>query len=241
MKRKVLAIICTLSMICSFPAMAGPRLAKKISVYPVTGQKISVYSAMEKTATVQPVAQAVQSAQKDAVYPVAEQKAMFEKYGFSTLDGHSLLAVQIHPNTVKDLGNCYQAQATFLSGVELENVAPGVRQTVSVDDLKNEKKTFVATEDGFEEEGIQDPLGLFSYWTEKDGEHQFLYHDSHDRVDKPVFIGNIYIKKDAQTSIYLDNSHKKVTKASLNAQGNDYDGVFLDAQGYVTKLVDYGD
>ena len=224
MKRKVLAIICTLSMICSFPAMAGPRIAKKISVYPVTGQKISVYSAMEKTATVQPVAQAVQSAQKDAVYPVAEQKAMFEKYGFSTLDGHSLLAVQIHPNTVKDLGNCYQAQATFLSGVELENVAPGVRQTVSV-----------------EEEGIQDPLGLFSYWTEKDGEHQFLYHDSHDRVDKPVFIGNIYIKKDAQTSIYLDNSHKKVTKASLNAQGNDYDGVFLDAQGYVTKLVDYGD
>ena len=187
------------------------------------------------------MAQAVQSAQKDAVYPVAEQKAMFEKYGFSTLDGHSLLAVQIHPNTVKDLGNCYQAQATFLSGVELENVAPGVRQTVSVDDLKNEKKTFVATEDGFEEEGIQDPLGLFSYWTEKDGEHQFLYHDSHDRVDKPVFIGNIYIKKDAQTSIYLDNSHKKVTKASLNAQGNDYDGVFLDAQGYVTKLVDYGD
>ena len=224
MKRKVLAIICTLSMICSFPAMAGPRIAKKISVYPVTGQKISVYSAIEKTATVQPVAQAVQSAQKDAVYPVAEQKAMFEKYGFSTLDGHSLLAVQIHPNTVKDLGNCYQAQATFLSGVELENVAPGVRQTVSVDDLKNEKKTFVATEDGFE-----------------DGEHQFLYHDSHDRVDKPVFIGNIYIKKDAQTSIYLDNSHKKVTKASLNAQGNDYDGVFLDAQGYVTKLVDYGD
>ena len=60
-------------------------------------------------------------------------------------------------------------------------------------------------------------------------------------TDKPVFIGNIYIKKDAQTSIYLDNSHKKVTKASLNAQGNDYDGVFLDAQGYVTKLVDYGD
>ena len=200
MKRKVLAIVCTLSMICSFPAMAGPRIAKKISVYPVTGQKISVYSAIEKTATVQPVAKAV-----------------------------------------KDLGNCYQAQATFLSGVELENVAPGVRQTVSVDDLKNEKKTFVATEDGFEEEGIQDPLGLFSYWTEKDGEHQFLYHDSHDRVDKPVFIGNIYIKKDAQTSIYLDNSHKKVTKASLNAQGNDYDGVFLDAQGYVTKLVDYGD
>lgn len=48
MKRKVLAIVCTLSMICSFPAMAGPRIAKKISVYPVTGQKISVYSAIEK-------------------------------------------------------------------------------------------------------------------------------------------------------------------------------------------------
>ena len=68
-----------------------------------------------------------------------------------------------------------------------------------------------------------------------------LYDENTDRVDKPVFDGKLYIRKDATIEYVIEHNVKAVTKEELNREYLWFNGVYFDENGYVTRLVYYGD
>ena len=56
-----------------------------------------------------------------------------------------------------------------------------------------------------------------------------------------IFDGKLYIRKDATIEYVIEHNVKAVTKEELNREYLWFNGVYFDENGYVTRLVYYGD
>lgn len=172
--------------------------------------------------------------------PVAVSKQVIDSYGY--VDGHSLLSFELKPGTAEDCGGYYQVDAVYSQGIEAPgDLKPGDRVTLVFNELTGETKTLERREDGLYsvEEGVYSPQ--YYYSPTEDGGPVVLYQDSDDRVDKPVYEGKLFIRKDATIETDIDNHSAPVTFEKLNDEYNGYNGIFFDEKGYAVRLVFYGD
>lgn len=170
--------------------------------------------------------------------PEAPSKPIIDRYGYE--DGYSVLSFRIKEGTLKDCGEYYQVDAVYRQRIEAPaNLSDGSEVTLVFNELTGETKTLVYREGYFyfTEKGYQ-----YEYYClpSSDGNMVVLYEGSDDRVDKPVYEGKLYIRKDATDEVAIMNQIEPVTEEILN-RDNWYNGVYFDQKGYVTRLVFYGD
>ena len=112
-------------------------------------------------------------------------------------------------------------------------------------ELTGDERTLERREDGLyqleDEENEPYYPTYFQYWEQEDDAPAVLYDENTDRVDKPVFDGKLYIRKDATIEYAIEHNVKSVTKEELNREYLRFNGVYFDENGYVTRLVYYGD
>lgn len=170
----------------------------------------------------------------------APSKKIIDRYGYE--NGHSALSFYLRPGTVKDCGSYYQVDALYCQGIE----APGdlkYEDTVTLvfNELTGEKKTLVYRQGGLYEAGDELDTNPYYYTPSEDKSPVVLYQDSDDRVDKPVYEGQLYVRKDAAGEIDIEKYSEPITFEKLNGEYEWYNGVFFDEKGYAVRLVVYGD
>lgn len=170
----------------------------------------------------------------------APSKEIIDRYGYE--NGHSALSFSLKPGTVKDCGSYYQVDAVYCQGIE----APGdlkYEDTVTLvfNELTGEKKTLVYRQGGLYEKEDALNTGPYYYTPTEDKSPVVLYQDSDDRVDKPVYEGQLYVRKDAASEIHIEKYSEPITFEKLNGEYEWYNGVFFDEKGYAVRLVVYGD
>ena len=170
--------------------------------------------------------------------PVAPSKEIVDRYGYK--DGYSVLSYTIKPGTVKDHGDYYEVDAVYQQGIEAPgNLSYGQQVTLVVNELTGESVTLVYREGGLYPVG--ETYGTQYYYSPSaDASPVVLYQGSDDRVDKPVYDGKLYIRKDATEEVAIMNDVHALDRGSLDG-GNWYNGVYFDQKGYVVRLVYYGD
>lgn len=169
----------------------------------------------------------------------APSKETIDRYGYQ-VDGSSILSFHILEGSLVDLGNCYQVDAIYQYPVSVPgNLKPGDRVRVVFNEMTGESKELVYRDGGLYEVGVLYACEYY-YTPTEDGSPVILYVASDDRVDKPVCQGRLYIRKDATDEIAINHSVRPVTPESLNRE-NWFNGVYFDENGYVTRLVFYGD
>ncbi len=170
----------------------------------------------------------------------APSKHVIDQYGYQ--DGHSLLSFQLKPGTAKDCGEYYQVDAVFAQGIEAPgNLKYGDRVMLVFNELTGETKTLEYREGGLYPVDEGQYASQYYYSNHEDGSPVTLYQDSDDRVDKPVYDGRLYVRKDATEEIDIVRQVTPVTLSELNGEYNWYNGVFFDRKGYAVRLVMYGD
>lgn len=171
--------------------------------------------------------------------PIAPSKRIIDRYGYE--DGYSVLSFHTLKETVKDCGEYYQIDAVYQQGIEApRNLHDGEQITLVFNELTGETKTLTYHNDRFYPEGVTDYYQAYYCYPTSDGKSVVLYQDSEDRVDKPVYEGKLYIRKDATKEIDITKQVEAVTKEILDMEFW-YNGVYFDEKGYVTRLVSYGD
>lgn len=171
-------------------------------------------------------------------------KEIIDRYGY--VDGYSVLSFDIVPQTVEEYEEYYAVDAVYSQPIEvLGNLAIGERITVIFNELTGDERTLERREDGLyqleDEENEPYYPTYFQYWAQEDDAPAVLYDENTDRVDKPVFDGKLYIRKDATIEYVIEHNVKAVTKEELNREYLWFNGVYFDENGYVTRLVYYGD
>lgn len=170
--------------------------------------------------------------------PVAPSKRVIDRYGYE--NGYSVLSFHTIKGTLKDCGEYYQIDAVYRQAIEApRNLRDGEQITLVFNELTGETKTLTYHNDRFYPEGVTDYYQAYYYPT-SDGKSIVLYQDSEDRIDKPVYEGKLYIRKDATWEIDITNQVEAVTSEILDMEFW-YNGVYFDEKGYVTRLVSYGD
>lgn len=171
--------------------------------------------------------------------PVAPSKKIIDRYGYEK--GYSVLSFHTIEGTLKDCGEYYQIDAVYRQGIEApRNLRDGEQVTLVFNELTGETKTLTYHNDRFFPEGVTDYYQAYYYYPTSDGKSAILYQDSEDRVDKPVYEGKLYIRKDATQEVAIVHRVQAVTRENLDRE-DWYNGVYFDEKGYVTRLVFYGD
>lgn len=174
----------------------------------------------------------------------APSKEIIDRYGY--VDGYSVLSFDIVPQTVEGYEGYYIVDAVFAQPIEVPgNLAIGEQIRVVFNELTGDERTLERREDGLyqleDEENEPYYPTYFQYWEQEDDAPAVLYDENTDRVDKPVFDGKLYIRKDATIEYAIEHNVKAVTKEELNREYLRFNGVYFDENGYVTRLVYYGD
>lgn len=169
----------------------------------------------------------------------APSKKIIDRYGYE--NGYSVLSFHIIEGTVKDCGEYYQVDATYQQGIEAPaDLKEGDQITLTFNELTGETRTLVFRENHFCPLDSDNSYDGFYYYPSSNGKSVVLYHDSDDRMDKPVYEGKLYVRKDATDEVDIMRQVRPVTKEILSRE-NWYNGVYFDQKGYVTRLVYYGD
>ena len=177
--------------------------------------------------------------QKDL--PEAPSKKVIDRYGYPS--GYSALSFSITPGTAKDCGSYYLVDAIYNQEIQAPgDMKPGDTVTLVFNELTGETRTLAYGDYGLYDTAYGEANSAIYYYSPSaDGSPVTLYQDSDDRVDKPIYKGSLYIRKDATAEVAIDNTSKPVTLALLQEDFNWYNGVYFDQKGYVTRLVFYGD
>lgn len=171
--------------------------------------------------------------------PDAPSKEIIDHYGYEY--GYSVLSFHIKENSLKDCGEYYQIDATYQQGIQVPaDLEDGAQISLVFNELTGETRTLVFRDNRFYPLNSEDLYDSFYCYPSLDGKSLVLYHDSEDRMDKPVYEGKLYIRKDATEETDIMRQIRPVTKEILNRE-NWYNGVYFDQKGYVTRLVYYGD
>lgn len=171
--------------------------------------------------------------------PEAPSKEIIDRYGYE--NGHSVLSFQIKEGTLKDCGEYYQVDAVYRQGIEAPaNLSEGSQVTLVFNELTGETKTLVYRDGYFYSADANNQYDQYYYHSSSNGDTVVLYQDSDDRVEKPIYEGKLYIRKDATDEVAIINQVEPVTKEKLNRE-DWYNGVYFDRKGYVMRLVFYGD
>lgn len=173
----------------------------------------------------------------------APSKEIIDRYGYQ--EGHSVLRFDIVPQTVQEYEEYYVVDAVYAKAIEAPgNLAIGEHVTLVFNELTGDERTLERREDGlYQVEDIEnEPYypTYFHYRVQEDGSQVVLYDENSDRVDKPVYEGKLYIRKDATIEVAICYDIKTATKEALNKKSW-FNGVYFDENGYVTRLVYYGD
>lgn len=171
-------------------------------------------------------------------------KEIIDRYGY--IDGYSVLSFDIVPQTVEEYEGYYAVDAVYSQPIEVPgNLMIGEQITVVFNELTGDERTLERREDGLyqleDEENEPYYPTYFQYWAQEDDAPAVLYDENTDRVDKPVYDGKLYIRKDATIEYAIEHNVKAVTKEELNREYLWFNGVYFDENGYVTRLVYYGD
>lgn len=170
----------------------------------------------------------------------APSKKIIDRYGYE--EGHSLLSFALKEGTAKDCGDYYQVDALYSQGIEAPgDLKYGDQVTLVFNELTGERKTLEYRQGGLYPVDEGQYASQYYYTPTEDQSPVVLYQDSEDRVDKPVYEGKLYIRKDAAREIDIENESEPVTFENLNGQNSWYNGVFFDEKGYAVRLVVYGD
>ena len=170
----------------------------------------------------------------------APSKPVVDQYGYE--GGHSLLSFELKPGTAKDCGEYYQVEAIYAQAIEAPgDLSYGDKVTLVFNELTGETKTLEYREGGLYPLNEGPYPTQYYYREHEDGSPVVLYQDSDDRVDKPFYEGQLYIRKDATKEIDIERMSAPVTYEELNGEFNWYNGVFFDRKGYAVRLVFYGD
>ena len=171
--------------------------------------------------------------------PDAPSKEIIDRYGYE--NGYSVLSFHIKEGTLKDCGEYYQVDATYQQGIEAPaDLKEGDQVTLTFDELTGETRTLIFRDNHFCPLDSDSYYDGFYYHPSSNGKSVVLYHDSDDRMDKPVYEGKLYIRKDATDEVDIVRQVQPITKEILGRE-NWYNGVYFDQKGYVTRLVYYGD
>lgn len=173
--------------------------------------------------------------------PEAPSKKVIDRYGYSS--GYSVLSFNITPGTAKDCGSYYLVDAVYNQAIQAPgDLNPGDTVTLVFNELTGETKTLAYGSNGLYDAAYgQSGSAEYYYSPSADGSPVTLYQDSDDRVDKPIYKGSLYIRKDATIEQAIVSLSEPVTLAKLQGEFNWYNGVYFDQKGYVTRLVFYGD
>ncbi len=174
-------------------------------------------------------------------------KKVIDSYGYygneaeNRIQGSSVLQFNLQKGTLKDCGTYYQVEAVFTQGIEAPgNLEPGDEITLVFDELTGEKQTLIYTNGAlYPIDQVESGMEYY-YQPSEDGSPVVLYQMSDDRVDKPVYQGTLWIKKDATEEIPIIQQVSTITAEQLNA-GSFYTNLFFDENGYVTRLMMVGD
>lgn len=170
----------------------------------------------------------------------APSKAVMDRYGYE--NGHSVLSFDFKEGTAKDCGDYYEVDAVYCQGIEAPgDLKYGDQVTLVFNELTGKKKTLEYRQGGLYPVDEGQYAAQYYYTPTQDKRPVVLYQDSDDRVDKPVYEGKLYIRKDASKEIDIVGESEPVTSELLNREYNWYNGVFFDEKGYVVRLVVYGD
>ncbi|MCI8661308.1 MAG: YARHG domain-containing protein [Lachnospiraceae bacterium] len=169
----------------------------------------------------------------------APSKEIIDRYGYE--NGYSVLSFHIKENSLEDCGEYYQVDATYQQRIEAPaDLQEGEQITLTFNELTGETRTLIFRKNHFYPLDSTNYYDGFYYYPSSDGKSFILYHDSEDRMDKPVFEGKLCIRKDATEEVDIIRQIQPVTKELLNRESW-YNGVYFDQKGYVTRLVYYGD
>ena len=180
----------------------------------------------------------VKTASGQGSLSTASSKKKIDSYGY--VDGHSKLSFVLKKGTLKEKDGYYEVKAVYRQAVTVPgNMKEGDSVTVSFNDLKKDKRKLTLKDDGLYEKGDKSASYYFYPTGKKAGVP--IYEDSEDRVDKPVYEGKLYIRTDAVTGEGTLGKTKKFKASSLKKSNKEYNAVYFDSKGYVTKLIFVGD
>ncbi len=169
-------------------------------------------------------------------------KEMINGYGYE--NGYSVLSFDIRPETVKEHEDYYEVDALYSRRIYVPgDLQIGDQVTVVFNELTGETRTLELREDGIYplEESLGEPYFYGGYYyNTSDGSDWQLLDENSDQVDAPIYEGKLYIRKDATVEEAICCDVNLVTKEALN-RGRWFNGVYFDENGYVTRLVYYGD
>ncbi len=173
--------------------------------------------------------------------PEAPSKKVIDRYGYTY--GYSDLSFNITPGTAKDCGSYYLVDAVYNQGIQAPgDLKPGDTVTLVFNELTGETRTLAYGNYGLYDTAYGDVNSVTYYYSPSvDGSPVTLYQDSDDRVEKPIYRGSLYIRKDATVEVAISNTSEPVTLTLLQGDFNWYNGVYFDQKGYVTRLVFIGD
>lgn len=165
----------------------------------------------------------------------ANTKKKVDSYGYE--QGHSKLSFRIKKGSLKKKDGYYQVEAVYCQPVTVSGkLKIGDTVKVSFNDLTGEKMTLVRESDGLY---TKDGSRQFEYPEER-GKSVVLYEDSADRVDKPVYEGKLYIRKDAVEGRNF-GEEVKFKSSRVKKKNLTYNAVYFDSKGYVVRLMNFGD
>lgn len=172
--------------------------------------------------------------------PEAPSKAVIDSYGYEY--GRSVLSFSLKEDTLKDCGEYFEIGAVYGQGIEVPgDLKEGEQVTVAWDELTGETMTLVRRGNLLYEADQGEYAPGYYYPTDGGSDSVVLYHDSDDRMDKPVYDGKLYIRKDASMEMAIIVSSEPVTAENLSRSFNCFNGVYFDDKGYAVRLVFYGD
>lgn len=182
---------------------------------------------------------------KQDISEPALSKETIDSYGY--VDGYSVLRFNIVPQTVVEYDEFYVVDAVYTQPIEVPaNLAIGEQITVVVNELTGEQRTLERRDDGLYQLEVNENEPYyptyFRYFGSEGGTTITLIDENSDCVDKVVFEGKLYVRKDATIESTFDSKIEEVTKDNLNSKYSMvYNSVYFDENGYVTRLVSIGD
>ena len=169
-------------------------------------------------------------------------KEIIDEYGFE--NGYSLLSFELKSGSVQEYSEYYEVDAIYSKRIYIPgDLEIGEQVTVVFNELTGEKRTLEVKEDGIYplEESIEEPYFMGGlYYNTSDGSGWRLRDENSDPVDAPIYEGKLYIRKDATVEEDICHDIVTVSKDELD-RGRWFNGVYFDENGYVTRLVYYGD
>lgn len=172
--------------------------------------------------------------------PEAPSKAVIDRYGYES--GYSVLSFDLKEDTLKDCGEYFEIGAVYGQGIEVPgDLEEGDTVTVVFNELTGDTRTLVRKGDFLFEKGQEEYSSGYYYRQTEDHSPVVLYCDSDDRIDKPVYDGKLYIRKDASVEVAIEAISEPITSDRLMRSYNWFNGVYFDRKGYAVRLVFYGD